>query len=375
MSTVDEAGIGQVGLGGITVPHRQGYRLYGQPVVAGFDPDPAARERFAADTPEATVYEDLAALLADPRVGVIDLATPHHRQSRLPVVEAIAQAGLPVLIQKPLAMTYAEAVEVADVLQAHGSTGMVNQNMCFTPAAFALQQAILTDRLIGEPAYAQVHMQYLFDTDYHPWFGRDERWWTVGLTVHHLGLLQLLFGPPETVFAMTGRDVSQPGVTQDGYGHLCLQYPSGLQLLIVSTGTYYGTAEIRHGNEAVWVQGPDGLLDWRPTGTLTLSRRGADGIVHEDLPVRTDRWFPHAFGLAMAHFRDALAAGEVPRCAVPDNLYVMAVIEAAYRSGEQHRAVPLQEIMGERYDPAYGPGSGHGYAWEPPLPADAQVVT
>jgi predicted dehydrogenase len=269
-------GIGQVGLGGITVPQREGYRLYSQPVVAGFDPDPVARARFAADTPEATVYESLEQLLDDPRVGVIDLATPHHRQSRQPAVDRIAASGKPVLIQKPLAMTYSESVDIAEALERHAVVGMVNQNMCFVPAALDLERTLLVDRVVGEPTYAQVQMQYLFDTADHPWFGRDHRWWTVGLTVHHLGLLQLLFGPPVTVFAMTGHDRSQPGVDHDGYGHICLSYLGGLDVVIVSTGTYYGTEQIPHGSEAIWVQGPSGLVDWSPSGTLTLSRR-ADG--------------------------------------------------------------------------------------------------
>lgn len=364
-------GIGQVGLGSITVPHREGYRLYEQPVVAGFDPDETARARFANDTPTARLHTSLSDLLADPAVGVIDLATPHHRETRLPVIEEIAQAGKPFLVQKPLAMSYQEALELVQVAEAAGVRGMVNQNMCFTPSAIALARAVLDDRLVGEPEYAQLLCQYRFDTDYHPWFGKDDRWWTAGLSVHHLGLLQLLFGPPETVFALTGHDVSQPGVTVDGWGHLALRYPSGLQLMLVSTGTYYGTDEVRHGNEAVWLQGPDGLIDWRPEGDVVVSTRADDGVVRRSIPPHTrGSWFPHAFGLTMAHFRQALEAGRTPLCSVQDNLNVMAVIEATYRSGAEGRAVSIEEIMGDRYEPAYGPGYLRGFKeWQPPLPS------
>ena len=242
---VPEFGIGQVGLGSITVPHREGYRLYRQPVVAGFDPDETARARFHGDTPAATVHGSLAELLQDPAVGVIDVATPHHRATRLPVIEQIAAAGKPFLVQKPLAMSYVDALELVEIAETAGVVGMVNQNMCFTPSSIALMKAVVSDRVVGEPSYAQLLCQYQFDTDYHPWFGKDDRWWTAGLSVHHLGLLQMLFGPPETVFALTGHDVSQPGVTVDGWGHLALRYPSGLQLMLVSTGTYYGTEEVR----------------------------------------------------------------------------------------------------------------------------------
>jgi hypothetical protein len=46
----------------------------------------------------------------------------------------------------------------------------------------------------------------------------------------------------------------------------------------------------------------------------------------------------------------------------------MAVIEATYRSSSEHRAVAIEEIMGDRYDPGYGAGYTHGFReWTPPL--------
>lgn len=370
-------GIGQVGLGSITVPHREGYRLYGQPLVAGFDPDETARRRFADDSPGAQVHTSLAALLADPAVGVIDLAVPHHREVRLPTLTRIAEAGKPFLVQKPMGMTYADALELVQIAEANGVVGMVNQNMVFTPSAIALAKVLLDERAIGDPFYAQLLCQYRFDTDYHPWFGKDERWWTAGLSVHHLGLLQLLFGPPESVHALVGGDPTQPGVTADGWGHLALRYPSGMQLTLVSTGTYYGTDPVRHGNEAVWIQGPDGLIDWRPEGDVVVSTRADEGEGEErrSIPPHTrGTWFPHAFGLTMAHLRQALAAGRTPLVSVQDNLAAMAVLEATYRSGAEHRVVPLVEIMGDRYDPAYGPGYHHGFSqWQPPQPEARSV--
>jgi predicted dehydrogenase len=193
--------------------------------------------------------------------------------------------------------------------------------------------------------------------------------------VHHFGLLQLLFGPPETVYAVTGRDESQPGVTIDGYGHLLLRYPNGMNVAIISTGTYYGTDRVPHGNEKIWVQGPDGLVDWRPEEGLTLSRRTDSGFDVSRVEWDLDRrWFPDAFGLTMAHFRQALAAGETPLCAIHDNLYVSALIEAAYLSSVENRVVALAEVMGDRWNPTYGTGWSHGFTqWAPPAVVGVQA--
>ena len=369
VNDTEELGIAQVGLGGITVHHRAGYRDYGQPLVGGYDPDPGAVARFRADSPDAVAFGSLSELLSHPRVGVIDLATPHYRETRHPVMEQIAAAGKPVLIQKPLAYTYAEAEELAGIVERSGIPAMVNQNMCFTPGSLLLVDALMKDHVVGEPFFAQLTIQYRFDTDHHPWFGRDTRWWTGALTVHHLGLLQLLFGPPENVFAVTGKDPSQPGVPHDGYGHMLLRYPGGMAVSVTSTGTYYGTRPVPHRDEQLWVQGPDGIVDWTPQGALDVSRRSAERGIIDRLPSQAadGTWFPNAFGLTMAHFRQAVQEGAEPLCSVRDNLYVMAVVEAAYRSSDENRLVPLSEIMGDRYDPSYGPGWSHGFGlWRPP---------
>jgi predicted dehydrogenase len=272
-------------------------------------------------------------------------------------------------------MTYDDALDVALLLK-DGPTAMVNQNMCFAPGSLTIERALMVENRVGPPSYGQLMMQYQFDTDYHPWFGRDERWWTVGLTVHHLGLLQLLFGPPRSVYGLLGRDVSQPGVLYEGYGHLSLSYPDGLQVLIVSTGTYYGVHPVRHGAEQGWVQGPQGLLDWSPAGPVTFSTRADEGtIAREELEVRSGTWFPDAFGLTMAHLQEAEAKRVAPLCSVSDNLYVAAAIEAVYRSSAERRNVEIQEIMGESYDPTYGTGWSHGYgSWAPPAPVVSEDV-
>ena len=71
----------------------------------------------------------------------------------------------------------------------------------------------------------------------------------------------------------------------------------------------------------------------------------------------------------MSYFQGALAAKQTPICSGSDNLYVMAVVEAAYRSHDENRVVPLKEVMGERYRDAYGPGWTHGWTeWTSPPP-------
>lgn len=74
-------------------------------IVAGADPRPEARARFAADF-GARVYEDVEALCADPEVEAVYVATPHQVHAANAI--ALAKAGKHMLVEKPLAITLDE---------------------------------------------------------------------------------------------------------------------------------------------------------------------------------------------------------------------------------------------------------------------------
>ena len=98
--------IGVVGLGrafAVMVPTFAGDARV--QLVAGADPRPEARERFARDFGGKT-YASVEALCADPHVGVVYVATPH--QFHAPNAVAAARAGKHVLVEKPMALTQDE---------------------------------------------------------------------------------------------------------------------------------------------------------------------------------------------------------------------------------------------------------------------------
>ncbi len=82
-----------------------GIRASGGTVAAVCDPDPAARAAAAAAY-GATGHADLAGLLAQ-RPDAVYVATPNHLHRA--AVEACAAVGVPILCEKPLAATIADA--------------------------------------------------------------------------------------------------------------------------------------------------------------------------------------------------------------------------------------------------------------------------
>jgi predicted dehydrogenase len=338
-------GIGIAGLGDIAHTHLEAYRRRGLRVVAGAELDPgraeAARRRWGL--PRVFAGPDaVAEMVALPEVEVVDITVPHYREVRLPVVQVVAAAGKPMQVQKPLAQTYAEAVELVETAERAGVPLRVNQNSVFVPA-FTVAHRYLREGAIGRPYYYQIENRGLWAAD-HPHFAKRPRWIIADMGVHHYALVHHWFGPPSTVAAFAARDPSQPHLVGENLGVVTLRYPDGLQGLIVNNWSYRGSRLRAHAREEIVVQGSAGAI------TATSAEVEVATI---DPPARTypqfrGEWFPDAFGHSMWEMLSALAEGRPPLCHGRDNLQVIAVIEAAYRSvAEGGRPVALAEVTGD----------------------------
>jgi len=90
--------IGLIGLGSISESHIEAYQQLSFPVVAACDISPSARDKFSEKMPETQLYERFEDLIDDPNVQIIDLTTPHHRSSRIPIIEKIARVEKPSVL-------------------------------------------------------------------------------------------------------------------------------------------------------------------------------------------------------------------------------------------------------------------------------------
>ncbi len=109
-------------------------------VVAIADASPAALARAASRHPLATMTADSAALIADPRVDAVVIATPVRTHFDLGM--AALRAGKHVLIEKPMAATSAEAAALTDLAAARDCVLLVDHTFCFTPAVTRLRELV-----------------------------------------------------------------------------------------------------------------------------------------------------------------------------------------------------------------------------------------
>ncbi len=120
--------IGIAGLGrafSIMLPALESEKLE---IVAGADPRPEARERFAAEF-KARAYETVEDMCADTAVEAVYISTPHglHRAN----VEAAAAAGRHILVEKPMALKLEDCRAMTAAARAAGVIMVVGHSHSF----------------------------------------------------------------------------------------------------------------------------------------------------------------------------------------------------------------------------------------------------
>ena len=345
-------GIGCIGAGFIMADcHLVAYR------AAGLNPVAIAARRYEAAAEVAArhsiprAYDDYRRLLDDPAVEVVDIAVPPDVQPAV-IEEVLERRGRirGILAQKPLATNYAEAKRIVEKCRAAGVRLVVNQNMRYDHAVRGCGN-LLQQGALGDPVLATIEMRAV--PHWMPW---QERlgWVTLRImSIHHLDTFRHWFGTPRRVIASVRPDprTARQFAHEDGIVLVILEYDSGLRCLTIDD-VWAGPA--REGAEAdlgvrFRVEGTAGMalgdIGWpawpeRRPSTLDYTTT-AGGWQRPRWP---EAWFPDAFVGPMAELLRDLE-GTAPAVATgDDNLLTMAVVDAAYCSAHEHRAVDLHEI-------------------------------
>jgi predicted dehydrogenase len=162
----NEIKAGVVGIGFIGVAHVEALRRLGIDVVGvvGSTPERAKAKAESAGLPH--VYESVEALVEDPEIDVIHIASPNHAHADQ--VRLALDAGKHVVCEKPLAL---DSADTADLVGRAADAGLVNAvcfNIRFYPANHQAM-AMVASGSIGEPRLitGSYHQDWLLlDTDW-----------------------------------------------------------------------------------------------------------------------------------------------------------------------------------------------------------------
>lgn len=139
---------------------------------------------------------DIATLLRDPQIQAVVLATPHSLHADQ--IEQIANAGLPVLCEKPLTLRRADAERAVSACKQAGVLLAVGHNRRFLPGVAEMKRVIDSGAL-GRLLHVEGHLSNQNSGgNFAPWRAEPEESPAGGLTgtgVHLLDCFINLLGP------------------------------------------------------------------------------------------------------------------------------------------------------------------------------------
>src|SRR5438477_3284276 len=329
--------------------HLVSYRKAGfNPVaIASRTPGNALKVAQRHGLPKA--YETYEQLLDDSSLEVLDIAVPPDAQLRL-IKEACRRGTVRgILAQKPLGMNYAEAVEAVRLCEEACITLAVNQNMRYDQSVRA-GKTLLENGTLGEPVLATIDMRGI--PHWMPWQA-ELGWVTLRImSIHHLDTFRYWFGDPARIYCSVRTDPRTRFAHQDGICTYILEYANGLRCVSIDD-TWTGPAREGCPSDIYirWrIEGLNGLalgtIGWchepyTTPSTIKYACRGNPGF---QSPVWRESWFPDAFAGTMGQLLIALETQSEPALSGRDNLKTMALVDAAYLSAAEHRAVRLEEV-------------------------------
>ena len=196
-------GLVGLGMGGETHA-RQLSKLQGARLAAVYGRDEDKAKTFAKKFAVPKTYSRYESLIEDPEIDVVNVATPNalHRD----FATKAARAGKHVVVEKPLEISLARALEIVEVCERNEVILGVIFQMRFGDSATRLKRAI------GEGRLGRVLVADAIDKEYRPpeYYARDYWRGTRELegggclttqSIHVIDLLQWLAGPVESVYA------------------------------------------------------------------------------------------------------------------------------------------------------------------------------
>jgi predicted dehydrogenase len=289
---------------------------------------------------------DLDEVLADPEVRAVAIATPAgtHRD----VAMAALRAGKHVLVEKPLAATHSDGLELVDEARRRGLVLMCDHTYCYTPAVLRIRELLHSGEL-GEVHYldsVRINLG-LVQRDI------DVMW---DLAPHDLSILDFVL--PEGVHPVA---VAAHGADPIGAGQSCVAY---LTLRLAGGGiahihvNWLSPIKVR----TTLIGGSKRTLVWddlNPTQRISVYDRGVDLAGPEELgaderqqmlvsyrsgdmvaPALVER---EALRSMAEEFAGAIHTGRAPLTDGRAGLRVLEILEAATRSlAEGGAMIPVE---------------------------------
>ena len=304
--------------------------------LAGIVDPSTARQ---ASLPQAPWFASVDAALAAVRPAAAIVATPP--EGRTALLGTLFAAGIPVLCEKPLAASLAEAAAIVQAAEAAGVPLSVGLNFRYLPVHLRLRELLAAGEY-GPPGFGQF-LYHRNRDGYRPGLNRYplqmRHPMMLEQSVHHLDLIRFCYGREITAVSCRSWNPPWSQYAHDANVSCLLSLEGGLE--VDYTGSWAGGWDQMR---FLWrTDCADGVLLQRALfGDLAAARRGDAEPTLIALPEATP--FIDDSRALLDDFLAAIRTGAPAPCSGRDHLRTLAVCEAAIRSDAEGRRIALSEV-------------------------------
>ncbi len=313
--------------------------------IALVDPDPAALGLAKGIIGEsscryfANLDEALAAVKAD--AALIVSPSAMHADLTLRCLDA----GLHVMVEKPLATSVPEAKKVLARARQVGKRVVVAENYRFWPSERTIK------RLLEENFLGAIDNAIMIDRRHQPsrvegpWFGQIDYPQLQEIATHHFDSMRGFFGAQPSNIAVR---VWNPPWTDFKHGAHTEAFVAFGDMRVQYLGTllsprYEFSLRIEGAKGVLWTNRK--FVAFRPNGS-----RWFRPMRNDKVPKGDERPYPQGGTTTLLNsLKDMVVSGKVPETQAEDNIWTVAMIDAGKVSDRERRTVDLSEIYTGSY--------------------------
>ena len=296
----------------------------------------------AANQLDCPVYTDYRQMLKENKPDFVAIATESGKHAAI-ALDCI-KAGVNVLIEKPIALSVADAQAILDAAKAAGVTvGVCHQNR-FNRAVQKLRSAIEEGRF-GRIYNIAAVVRWNRDEGYYkqaPWRGTwaQDGGCLMNQCIHNIDLLRWVGGEVESVTGTT-KNFQHPYIEAEDFGTAIVRFKNGI------IGTIEGTVNAYPHNleETLTVLGERGTvrLGGKSVNTIEVWEFAGQGDTLADIQEEFSETPPNIYGFGhsplYADFIHAVQKKCAPYITASDGKQAMDIVLAIYQSSMTGNAV------------------------------------
>ncbi len=318
-------------------------------VVALVDNDADFLAEKSAELGVEKVYTRYADALADPSIDAVSICAPH--LLHCPMALEAAAAGKQILVEKPIALTVADADRMIGAAEAAGVTLFVAENQSYSARARYLRQVVTSDEPIGAVTAALLVAGFRAENFAYAgrreWLTRPEAGGTGTWTlhgIHTMAELRVIFGSGEgeveTVYLAEHKTPSFQRRELEGTVTGILTLASGLPVAIVQS------------SETKLPDNLGGYVIHGERGSLRAGAQQAELFLADAADPHTPlivNYPPHPlseYAQEITAFAEAVASGQEGLTSGRSERRTLAIVQAGYESIASGLPIDLLDRFG-----------------------------